>query len=236
VVTVLRKTKPVQGKQLSREDFLSGRHDEMIVEAGLEGVMKRTPVEVRMARRDEMIAEAPPGDMIWVFGYGSLIWNPAFHYDEMRTGTLHGYHRQFCFWSKLGRGTPDNPGMMLALDRGGSCKGIVLGVKRQRAQEELTSVFMRELTGETYHARWGKVRTEQGPVEAITFVANHDAEQYVGRRPLEEIARYIAQGCGHLGPCTDYLFNTTQHLEELDLKDPMMRRLCDLVERELSRR
>ena len=111
---------------------------------------------------------------------------------------------------------------------------MVLGVERERAREELTSVFMRELTGETYHAKWGKVRTDKGTVDAITFVANHDAEQYVGRRPPEEIARYIAQGCGHLGPCTDYLFNTTQHLEELGLNDPMMRRLCDLVERELS--
>ena len=230
----MRNNTPVQGKQLSKEDFLTGRHDEMIVEAGLEKLMKRTPVEVRMARRDEMVCEAPAGEMVWVFGYGSLIWNPAFDYDEMRTGTLHGYHRQFCFWSKIGRGTPENPGMMLALDRGGSCKGVVLGVERKRAQEELTSVFMRELTGETYHAKWGKVRTDKGTLDAITFVANHDAEQYVGRRPPEEIARYIAQGCGHLGPCTDYLFNTTQHLEELGLNDPMMRRLCDLVERELS--
>lgn len=230
----MRKSSPVQGKQLTKEDFLSGRHDEMIVEAGLENLMKRRPVEERMARRDEMLAEAPSGDMIWVFGYGSLIWNPAFEYDEMHTGTLYGYHRQFCIWSKIGRGSPEAPGMMLALDLGGSCTGIVLGVTRDRAEEELTSVFMRELTGETYHAKWGKVRTDQGWVKAITFVANHDAEQFVGRRPLEEVARYIAQGCGHLGPCKDYLFNTTQHLEDLGLKDPMMRRLCDLVEQELS--
>ena len=206
----------------------------MIVDAGLDGVMKRTPVEVRLARRDEMLSTAPPGDMIWVFGYGSLIWNPAFDYDEMRTGTLHGFHRQFCFWSKIGRGTPDNPGMMLALDRGGSCNGIVLGVRRERAREELTSVFMREMTGQTYRARWGKVRTDAGIVDAITFVANHASEHYAGRRSLEEIAKYIARGCGHLGPCKDYLFNTMQHMEELGLKDPMLRKLCNLVEKELA--
>ena len=232
MVTNLSRKTPVQGKQLSKEDFLQGRHDEMIVEAGLEKLMNRTPPEHRMARRDEMLESAPPGDRIWVFGYGSLIWNPAFDYDEMRVGTLHGYHRQFCFWSKVGRGTPDAPGMMLALDRGGSCTGVVLGVNRDRAREELTSVFMRELTGETYHARWGKVRTKKGPIEAIAFVANQAAQQYAGRRPLSEVARYIAQGCGHLGPCTDYLFNTTKHLEELGLDDPMMRKLCDLVEQE----
>jgi len=230
----LKKTPPIQGQQLSKEDFLNGRHDEMIVEAGLQDHMTRNTVEFRLAKRDEMIASAPPGDMIWVFGYGSLIWNPAFDYDEQRIGRLFGYNRQFCFWSTIGRGSPDAPGMMLALDRGGSCNGIVLGVRRERAEEELTSVFMREMTGQTYFARWGTVKTEQGSVDAITFVANREAENYAGQRSLEETARHIAQGCGHLGPCTDYLFNTAQHLEDLGLNDPMLRKLCHLVEQEFS--
>ena len=127
----------------------------MIVEAGLENFMRRRPAEERLGRRDEMLAEVPDDTTIWVFGYGSLIWNPAFEYDEMRIGTLFGYHRRFCFWSKIGRGSPEAPGMMLALDRGGSCNGIVLGVRRDRAEDELASVFMRELIGETYHAKWG---------------------------------------------------------------------------------
>ncbi|MDE0796948.1 MAG: gamma-glutamylcyclotransferase [Alphaproteobacteria bacterium] len=228
------KPLPVQGQQLSKEDFLNGRHDEMIIAAGLEGVMKRNTREFRLAKRDEMIASAPDGDLIWVFGYGSLIWNPAFDYDEKRIGRLFGYHRQFCFWSTIGRGSPDAPGMMLALDTGGSCNGVVLGVKRERAEEELTSVFMREMTGETYFAKWGTVRTAEGPVKAITFVANRESENYAGPQSLEETARHIAQGCGHLGPCKDYLFNTTQHLEELGLRDPMLRKLCDLVEKRLS--
>ena len=230
----MQKSPKIQGTQLSKEDFLNGRHDDMIVEAGLENFMRRRPAEERLGRRDEMLAEVPDDTTIWVFGYGSLIWNPAFEYDEMRIGTLFGYHRRFCFWSKIGRGSPEAPGMMLALDRGGSCNGIVLGVRRDRAEDELASVFMRELIGETYHAKWGKVRTPKGTVNAITFIANHSADQYAGRRPLEEIARFIAQGHGHLGPCKDYLFNTTEHLEELGLKDPMMRRLCELVNQELS--
>lgn len=228
----MSRTPRVQGKLLTKEDFLNGRHDEMIVAAGLDKHMKRTPPKERLAARDRMIASAPPGDTIWVFGYGSLIWNPAFDYDESRIGTLYGYHRQFCFWSTVGRGTPETPGMMLALDRGGSCKGVVLGVRRERAQEELTSVFMREMTGQTYHAVWGKVRTDKGPVAAISFVANRDSENFAGRKPLAEIARHIATGCGHLGPCSDYLFNTREHLAELGIQDPMLSRLCRLVERE----
>jgi len=234
VTSILKKPSRVQGQQLTKEDFLLGRNDDMIVKAGLEGHMVRNSVEFRLAKRDEMIASAPAGDMVWVFGYGSLIWNPAFDYDEKRIGRLFGYHRQFCFWSTIGRGSPEAPGMMLALDLGGSCNGVVFGVRRERAEEELTSVFMREMTGQTYYAKWGKVRTAEGPVDAITFVANRNSENYAGPRPLDETARHISQGCGHLGPCTDYLFNTSQHLEDLGLNDPMLRKLCRLVEQELS--
>ena len=196
--------------------------------------MIRNPVEVRLAVRDEMLADAPPGDLIWIFAYGSLIWNPAFDFDEQRVGTLYGYHRRFCFWSKVGRGSPDAPGMMLALDNGGACTGILLGVRRARAQEELTSVFMREMTSQTYFARWGKVKTDSGWLQAITFVANHGSENYVGRISLNDIAGHIARGFGHLGSCSEYLFNTMHHLEVFGLKDPMLRELCDLVEQEIQ--
>lgn len=223
----------VQGSLLTKEDFVNGRHTDMIVEAGLEDQIDINPESFRLAKRDEMI-DVAPDDMIWVFGYGSLVWNPAFEFDERRTGTLYGYHRQFCFWSKVGRGTPEQPGMMLALDRGGSCRGVVLGVRRERAREELTSVFMRELTGETYFVKSLKVVTEAGPVSAITFVANRDARNYAGRLPANEVAHHIARGCGHLGPCLDYLFNTAEHLNALGIHDPQMNRLCRMVEAELD--
>lgn len=200
----------------------------MIAATGLLDHVELNTREHRLRRRDEMIA-ASPGETVWIFGYGSLIWNPAFEYDERRTGTLHGYHRRFCFWSTVGRGTPDAPGMMLALDRGGSCRGVVLGVRRERAREELTSVFMRELTGRTYHARLLRVATEQGPVRAVSFVANRQARNYAGRLPQEKIAAHIAQGRGHLGPCSDYLYNTTRHLDGLGIRDRTLHELCRLA-------
>ena len=227
-------SKPVvQGTLLTKEDFASGRHIRMIAEAGHLDHIDLSTDEYRLATRDRMIADSP-GDTIWVFGYGSLIWNPAFDYDERRVGILRGYHRQFCFFSTTGRGTPEAPGMMLALDRGGSCKGVVLGVRRERAAEELTSVFMRELTSKTYSARLTRVMTDEGPVSAISFIANRDSRNYAGRRSSEEIARYIAQGCGHLGPCQDYLFNTTEHLDALGIRDRRLHELCRLVRAELA--
>lgn len=217
----------VRGRLLTKEDFCSGRHVDMIAATGLLDHVDLNSREHRLGKRDEMIA-ASPGPMVWVFGYGSLIWNPAFGYDESRVATLHGYHRRFCFWSTVGRGTPDEPGMMLGLDRGGSCRGLALGVRRERARDELTSVFMRELTGSTYHARLLRVSTGGGPVRAVAFVANRGARNYAGRLPAREVARHIAQGRGHLGPCADYLFNTTRHLDELGIRDRSLHELCRL--------
>ena len=147
-----------RGTLLTREDFVNGRHVDALVRAGHLSGIDLNPVAYRMARMEEMIA-ASPGPMVWVFGYGSLIWNPAFEFDVQRTGRLYGYHRSYCFWSHAGRGTPEQPGMMLGLDRGGSCRGLLLGVRRERAPEELKSVFMRELTGQSYHVRLLNVRT-----------------------------------------------------------------------------
>lgn len=217
-----------RGTLLTQEDFAAGRHVEMLAASGLLGQMELHPDAYRLGKRDEMIA-ASPGPTVWVFGYGSLVWNPAFEYDERRVGTLHGYHRRFCFWSTAGRGTPEAPGMMLALDRGGSCRGVVLGVRRERAETELASVFMRELTGKAYHVRLLRVATDDGPVRAITFVADRRARNYAGRVPDAEIARHIAQGRGHLGSCADYLFNTTQHLKRLGIHDRRLHRLCSLA-------
>tara|TARA_B100000686_G_C16767662_1_gene962898 strand:- start:419 stop:1123 length:705 start_codon:yes stop_codon:yes gene_type:complete len=231
--SIIKKSASLQGRQLSKKDFIEGRHEQMIVEAGLGHLMPRNPVENRLATRDAMVDGAPAGNMIWVFGYGSLIWNPAFEFDEVRTGILHGYHRQFCFWSKIGRGSPENPGMMLALDYGGSCTGLVLGIQKDKAREELTSVFMREMIGYTYHAKWGTVKTKKGRVRAITFVANRLSENYAGRLPLEEVSKYVANGEGHLGPCADYLFNTISQLKEFGLNDPMLSKLGGLVKREM---
>ena len=127
----------------------------------------------RAAALSAFFAAAPPGD-VWVFGYGSLIWNPAIHYDEKRTARIWGYHRSFCLQTTLGRGAPDAPGLVLALDRGGSCHGIVFKLPEGRERDELSVVWDREMALDSYKAVWVTATTADGPVNAVTFVMNRD--------------------------------------------------------------
>ncbi len=218
-----------RGNMLNREAILSGRIDRYVGEYARRYGLRINSVEERTEIKRSMLATVPHGEDVWVFGYGSLIWNPAFHHVEARCGRVYGYHRRFVFWSKMGRGSPDRPGLMLGLARGGSCNGLAFRVAAAAAETELQSVFMREMVSTAYHARWLKVETGGGPVRAIGFVANPEHRFYAGRVPLPEAARYIAVAEGRLGTSRDYLHNTVSHLEALGIEDAGMRTLRDLV-------
>ena len=216
---------------ISREAILSGRLEGFVRENARRYSLRIKSVEERDEIRRGMLAEVPRGADVWVFGYGSLMWNPAFHHVEARPGRVHGYHRRFVFWSRMGRGSPDRPGMMLGLARGGSCNGIALRVAAGAADTELRIVFAREMVSTAYDARWVKVETASGPVRAIAFVANLGHVFYAGRVPLEEAARHIAFAEGELGSSREYLYNTVSHLNELGIGDSGMRTLLTLVKR-----
>ena len=124
---------------LTREQIRSGWVQQIAREGG--GIHVLSDAELEASRR-ATLARAPSDD-IWVFGYGSLIWNPAFHFVERRLGTIHGWHRRFCLWTTLGRGSPDCPGLMLGLDRGGSCRGIVLRIAPEDVEVELDVLWRR---------------------------------------------------------------------------------------------
>ena len=119
---------------------------------------------------------------------------------------------------------------MLALENGGSCKGLAYRVTRAEAEEELTCVFIREMLGESYHARWLPVRTEIGTVQAISFVANRSHQNYAGRLPFETIVHHVSGAAGKLGTCRDYLINTVHHLEAFGIHDRRMSRLLGRIE------
>ena len=216
------------GKCLDRDQILSGQLEAQVAASG--GQMRIRPAEERLAVMRAMLDEVSPGADPWLFGYGSLIWNPAFEFAERRIGRIFGYHRYFSFWTTSGRGTRERPGLMLGLVRGGSCRGVVYRVDRNDAAHELRSVFLRELMGGAYHPRWVNVHFGDETVRAITFVADQGYENFAGIMPLETVAGHIAHAAGHLGRCSDYLVNTVRHLHALGIDEPRLTQLLALVE------
>lgn len=217
---------------LDRDTLARRAHFDKIEEHARLGLIQPTTEEERLASRKAMVASAP-NDEVWVFAYGSLIWNPAFDFVEQRIGRVHGYHRRYCIISQTGRGSPDRPGMMLGLDRGGSCHGVVYRIAPDKVDEELDIIWSREMVARGYDPRWVRVWTPRGPVHAIAFIVRHDFDRYTGKLPEEQMAQMIATGAGWLGSCAEYLHNTVQHLNALGLPDAQLRRLDRRV-RELS--
>jgi cation transport protein ChaC len=180
-----------------------------------------------MASLEATLARHDPAADVWVFGYGSLMWNPAFDFAEKRVGVIRGWHRRFCLLLEMGRGSPANPGLMLALDRGGTCRGVAFRIPVGDVRHELLLIWRREMFGTAYLARWTQVRTVDGTVPAITFVVNRAHPHYAGRLSDIEIATRIASASGALGTCAAYLRNTREHLESLGIRDAGLQRIVD---------
>ncbi|WP_417514884.1 gamma-glutamylcyclotransferase [Minwuia sp.] len=204
--------------KITREKILAGEVETRLKDAERQGLLTRMPDAERIAHRKRVQAALPEGD-IWVFGYGSLIWNPAFHFVERRMGRIYGWHRRFCLETLTGRGSTDCPGLVLGLDRGGSCHGVAFRIAAEHAEHELDIIFRRELVTDAYLAGIAEVHTDQGKVPASTFMMNRRSERYCGNRDLEQTAQQIARAEGWLGPCSDYLLNTVDHMIELGLND-----------------
>lgn len=161
--------------------------------------------------------------MMWVFGYGSLLWNPGFDVSRSVPARLAGYHRSFCMRSIHHRGTPEAPGLVLALDAvpGTECHGLALGVHPDQTDDVLAYLRERELISSAYVERMLTIDLADGTsVEAVTYVIDPDHVQYCGGLPLEEQAQIIAQAAGGRGPNTEYLHNTAAHLDSLGITDP----------------
>jgi cation transport protein ChaC len=178
---------------------------------------------------DARLAQHPSGEDVWLFGYGSLMWNPAIEYAECRPGTVHGWHRQFCLWLHVGRGSPDNPGLMLALDRGGRCAALLFRIPAVKARAELLLAWRREMFTGAYGTRWVTAATDAGPVRAVTFVANRAHLRYAGRLDDATVAGRLATASGSLGSCATYLAETLRVLHAVGLRDHALERLQRLV-------
>jgi len=215
---------------LTREQIQSGWVQQMAREGGGMNVLS----DEQLADSRRAMLARQPGTDVWVFGYGSLIWNPAFHFEERRLATVHGFHRRFCLWTMLGRGSPDCPGLMLALDRGGSCRGVALRIAADKVESELDILWRREMVSNSYVPTWVRATTDDGPVHAIAFTMNRAHERYAGKLEEEQVADVIARAVGRIGPCRDYLLTTVDHLKELGIHDRAMTRLADKVRRQCA--
>lgn len=170
---------------------------------------------------------------LWVFGYGSLMWRPGFGFAEVRPALLTGWHRAFCLYSLHYRGTPAQPGLVLGLDMGGSCRGLAFRVPARDAEMAVEYLNERELVGYAYNPRTLPVQFEDGAtVPAYTFVADRSHRHYAGDLGLEKSAAIImdAQGCAGLN--RDYLINTVRKLEAEGHADPSLHTLLREVERQ----
>ena len=159
---------------------------------------------------------------LWVFGYGSLLWNPGFPVAESRHAVLHGWARSFCMSSIHHRGTPEDPGLVLALDaqEGARCEGLALRAEPGTEDETLAYLRDRELVSSAYLERRLTVTLDSGEIiETLTYVIDPDHVQYVGDLTLEQQAGIIATAHGGRGPNAEYLFNTAQHLADLGIPD-----------------
>lgn len=168
---------------------------------------------------------------MWVFGYGSLLWNPGFEYDQTRLARLSGYRRSFCMRSIHHRGTVECPGLVLALDedKDSFCDGVAFRVKSGLEAATLDYLRERELISSAYVERKVTLNTENGNVNALVYVIDEKHDQYCGELPLEEQAEIIAHAIGGRGPNCDYLWNTVDHLNSLNIYDADLQWLSDQV-------
>ena len=173
-----------------------------------------------------LLAEYCPQCDIWVFAYGSLIWNPLFRYAERHPVRLDGYHRRFCLWSMTGRGTPDAPGLVLGLDRGGRCKGLAYRISRGDAAEELRLLWRREMVVGSYSPRWvDLVDARSRRIRGIAFIVNRSHPHYAGRLSTERIAQVMSAARGVIGANAEYLRKTVHGLAEHGIHDPHLAEL-----------
>jgi glutathione-specific gamma-glutamylcyclotransferase len=212
---------------LTRELLRDGWLQRLVAASG-HPVRALTDEELR-ASRERVLAEHPAGQDLELFAYGSLIWNPAFHFVERRIGAVHGLHRRFCLWTNLGRGTPERPGLVLGLDRGGRCRGVLYRLSAAEFDTELEIVWRREMVTGAYRPRWVEAATVEGRVRALTFVINREHDRYARVLSNDDLIRTLATAQGALGSCADYLFHTASHLTQLGIADAALERLCSAV-------
>jgi cation transport protein ChaC len=188
------------------------------------------------ASLQQILARRPPGPGLWLFGYGSLVWNPFVRFLERRPGTVRGYHRSFCLWSRINRGTPEQPGLALGLEPGGACRGSLFRIDGAIAEQELRILWRREMLMGSYHPRWVRARSRGEDLTALTFVINRGGHGYAGKLSEAQIVDTMLRAAGLYGSSADYLMRTVEGLNHCGIRDARLERLRDLVAARMAER
>ena len=212
---------------LTRDSILSGKIHEIVREE--DSSMRLLTEEERKESLLSMFSVRKIDQDVWVFGYGSLIWNPAIHFERKDIMTIYGFHRKFCLKTYLGRGNKEAPGLVLALDHGGSCRGIAFKLPAKIAAHELEIIWRREMLSGSYIPKWLNGKIKGISVKALGFVINKQEDRYIGDLTDVETAALISKASGFLGTCSEYLINTSEHLEDLGIPDNKLSNLVKLL-------
>ena len=171
-------------------------------------------------------------DEFWVFGYGSLMWNPGFSYVEKAEALIFGYRRSLCVHSWVHRGTEASPGLVLGLDRGGSCRGMAFSIAADERDEVLAYLRERELVTNVYLEKTLPIRLADGRrVTAVAYIVDRNHQQYAGALDAIEAAHIVESSVGQSGPNDAYLFNTLAHLREMGIRDQWLEQVAGEIER-----
>jgi cation transport protein ChaC len=185
----------------------------------------------------EQLLKALGHQPLWLFASGSLIWKPEFDYVERRPAVLPGWHRAYCLEITRWRGTPEQPGLMMGIDRGGTCRGVAFRLPPDHPEEQLVRLLRREISYKPPANRpgWHRVKSGGEDFRALAFTVCRKSPSYTRQIAEAEIASMIARAAGHWGSCAEYLFNTVSHLEEMGIRDRNLWRLQKLVAEEIAK-
>jgi cation transport protein ChaC len=187
----------------------------------------------RLASLRTALKDWVPGQDLWIFGYGSLIWRPEFDFIDKRPASLEGYHRSLCLWSRINRGTPEIPGLVFGLERSGVCHGMVFKIPSQNVEQTFDAVWKREMGTGAYLPQWLNCQTQYGSVLAMAFVIDPKGPAYVKQPPEDDLVEIICRAHGTYGSCFDYVTQTAESLRAAGIYDA---HLAALTERLIQRR
>jgi len=169
------------------------------------------------------------GSDVWIFGYGSLIWRPEFAFEEKRPALLRGWHRSLCLWSRVNRGTPERPGLVLGLDAGGACRGVVYRIAGASVPQTLDALWQREMPAAAYLPKWLSCQTQQGKVQALVFVMDRRKPSYARGLSAAQQAQIVCSARGKYGDCAEYVMKTVQALRVAHIRDARLEAVAQIL-------